>query len=157
MADTDNWANQEGYICNGNIIGFCELGTAAVAGEPVGFGTAASNKIVVNLYSGAANAVGVTLKGGVTGDKVPVVFYGVVKMVAYSTCTVGGAVINSATAGTTITYGNVMPLTASDTTDDQGFFLAAINGTGTAHVLGMALQAGTTLGDELLVLVGGMR
>jgi len=94
------------------------------------------------------------MKGGGTGDKVPAVFYGVVKMVAYSTVTAPGEyVINSKTDGTTITYGNVMPLTAVNTTA-QGMYLCHVNGTGTAHVLGMALQAATTVGDELLVLIG---
>jgi len=51
MADTDNWSSQEGYICQGNVINFVELGTACVAGEPLGFGTPAENKIVMNLYS----------------------------------------------------------------------------------------------------------
>jgi len=109
----------------------------------------------MTAYALAGDSVGVTMKGGVTGDKIPVVFYGVVKMVGYSTCTVGGALINSKTAGTTITYGNVMPLTAANT--EAGMDLANVNGTGTAHILGMALQNATTLGDELLVLVGGMR
>ena len=154
MVDTDNWDTQEGYICQGNVIGFVELGNTVVAGEPVGFGTPATNKVVMNLYSGEANSVGVSLKGGVAGDKIPVVFYGVVKMVAYSTVTVGAAVINSATAGTTITYGNVTPLTATDT-GNLVDVLVSNNGTGTAFILGLALQAGTTLGDELLVLVGG--
>lgn len=156
MVDTDNWETQEGYICQGAVIGFCELGAAVVAGEPVAFGTGAQNKIVMTAYALAGDSVGVTLKGGVTGDKVPVVFYGVVKMVGYSTCTVGGALINSATAGTTITYGNVMPLTAT-ATGNLVDVLCENNGTGTAHILGMALQNATTLGDELLVLVGGMR
>ena len=155
MVIVDNWETQEGYISQGQVIGFCELGVAIVAGEPVAFGTGAQNKIVMTLYADPGDSVGVALKGGAAGDKVPVVFYGVVKMVGYSTCTVGGAVINSGTAGTTVTYGNVTPLTAANT--EAGMDLAAVNGTGTAHILGMCLQAGTTLGDELLILVGGMR
>lgn len=151
MADTDNWSSQEGYICQGNVINFVELGTAVVAGEPLGFGTPAANKIVMNLYTGEANGVGVALKGGSTGDKVPVCFYGVVKMVAYSTCTVGGFVSASGTPGTTITYGNVTPLTAATASAVQW---ARVTGTGTAFILGQCLQAGTTLGDELLVLIG---
>lgn len=151
MAIVDNWDSQEGYICNGAVIDFVTLETACVAGEPLAFGTAASNKIVMKLHANAADSSAVALKGGVTGDVVPAVFYGVVKMVAYSVCTVGGFVTNSKTAGTTITYGNVHPLTAQ--TPGQNV-LARICGTGTAFLLGQCLQAGTTVGDELLVLIG---
>jgi len=152
MVDTDNWDSEEGYICNGAVINFVELSTAVVAGEPLAFGTAAANKIVMKKYALSADSIAVALKGGGTGDKIPACFYGVVKMVGYSTCTVGGFVINSKTAGTTITYGNVMPLTAANT--EAGMDLAHVNGSGTGFVLGQCLQAATTLGDELLVLIG---
>jgi len=152
MAIVDNWDTEEGYICQGSIIDFVTLETACVAGEPLAFGTGASNKIVMKLRAASADSSAVALKGGVTGDKIPAVFYGVVKMVAYSVCTVGGFVINSKTGGTTITYGNVMPLTAETT--EAGMNLARVNGTGTAFLLGQCLQAGTTTGDELLVLIG---
>lgn len=156
MVDTDNWETQEGYICQGSVIGFVELGTVIVAGDILTWGTPAQNKIVMNgaiAGGNEASGVAVAMKGGVSGDKIPAVFFGVCKMVAYSTCTVGGAVISPATAGTTITYGNVCPLTAANT--EAGMDLAGVNGSGTAFILGMALQAGTTIGDELLVLIGG--
>lgn len=151
MAVIDQWDSQEGYISQGQVIGFVELGTACVAGEPLGFGTPAANKIVMNLYSGEANGVGVALKGGVTGDKIPVCFYGVCKMLAYSTCTVGGFVCSAGTAGTTITFGGVTPITAATASAVQW---ARVTGTGTAFILGQCLQAGTTAGNELLVLIG---
>lgn len=153
---TDNWDSQEGYISQGSVIGYVELGTAIVAGDNLTWGTAAANKVVLSSATAGgdeASGVAVAMKGGVTGDKIPAVFFGVVKMVSYSTCTVGGAVISPATAGTTITYGNVCPLTAANT--EAGMDLAGVNGSGTAFILGMALQAATTLGDELLVLIGG--
>ena len=154
MVGLDNWETQEGYICQGNVIGFIELGTAVVAGEALQFDTPLAQKVIMKSKVDAAGACAVALKGGGTGDKIPACFYGVVKMVAYSTITNPGEyVINSKTEGTTITYGNVMPLTAVDTTA-QGLYLCHVNGTGTAHVLGMALQAGTTVGDELLILIG---
>ena len=151
MVGLDNWPAQEGYISQGSVIGFVELGTAVVAGEPLGFGTPASGKIVMNLYTGEANGVAVSLKGGSTGDRIPACFYGVVKMVAYSTCTVGGFVSASGTPGTTVTYGNVTPITAGTASTVQW---ARVTGSGTAFILGQCLQAGTTLGDELLVLIG---
>lgn len=157
MATVDQWDSQEGYISQGQVIGFVELGTAAVAGEPLGFGTPAANKIVMDLYTGEANGVGVCLKSGGTGDKVPVCFYGVCKMLAFSVCTVGGFVISAGTPGTTITYGAVTPLTAEAGTTVytmQGMQLARNNGTGTAFLLGQCLQAGTTVGNQLLVLIG---
>jgi len=154
MAIVDNWGTQEGYLSQGQVIGFVELGTAIVAGDPLAWDTAAVNKVVMKKYAASADSCAVAMKGGGTGDKIPAVFYGVVKMAAYSTCTVGGAVINSKTAGTTVTYGNVMPLTALNTGTAEPY-LCSNNGTGTAYILGMAIQAGTTLGDELLVLIGG--
>ncbi len=153
MATVDNWDTEEGYITQGNIIGFVELETAVVAGEPLTWGTAAANKIVMKLYTAEADSCAVALKGGSTGDKIPACFSGVVKMCAFSVCTVGGFVINAGTAGTTITYGMVTPLTAVATTA-QGLYLARVQGTGTAFVLGQCLQAGTTVGNELLVLIG---
>jgi len=156
MVDTDNWDSQEGYISQGQVIGFVTLGTSVVAGDWLTWGTAAANQIVMDAATpktAEANGVAMALKGGVTGDKIPACFYGVCKCVAYSTCTVGGFVTNPATAGTTITFGNVNPLTATDTGRDAED-LARMNGSGTAFLIGQCLQAGTTIGDELLVLVG---
>lgn len=152
MVDTDNWDTEEGYLCQGSVINFVTLETAVVAGDPLAWGTPLANKIVMKKYAASADSCAVALKGGVTGEKIPACFAGVVKMVGYSTCTVGGMVINSKTAGTTITYGNVMPLTAVNT--EAGMDLAQVNGSGTAFLLGQCLQAATTLGDELLVLIG---
>lgn len=155
---TDNWAKEEGYICQGATIGFVELGTAAVAGECLTFGTSAANKIVMNIWSAGMDSVGVALKGGVTGDKIPVVFHGVMKMVGHVTMDAGSIVGNSITAGTTITYGNVIPATTINTANSAEILARRSNGaTGTAWTLGMALQAVATAGDEILVLVGGSR
>ena len=157
MATVDQWETQEGYICQGNVIGFVELGAAAVAGEALQWTTPVANKIVMIKKALAADSCAVALKGGGTGVKIPAVFYGVVKMCAHSTITVGDPVINSKTEGLTVTYGNVTPLTAEATTCNHGFYLKHNNGTGTAYILGLALQAATTIGNELLVLVGGFR
>lgn len=158
------WDKEEGYICQGSVIGFCELGSAVVAGECVMFGTSAANKVVVNIWTAGFEAVGVSLKGGVTGEKIPVCFYGVVKMVGHVTMDAGSIVGNSATAGTTITYGNVIPATtvAGGTTVITAYIADIIarrsmGATGTAWTLGMALQVVATAGDEILVLVGGAR
>jgi hypothetical protein len=153
---TDFWDTQEGYICEGQILGFVTLGTAAVAGDVVTFGTVAANAVVMDL-AGTANGDGcaVAMKSGVTGDQIPVVFNGVMKMVAHITCTVGDVVINCATAGTTITYGQVQPLTAINTANHaQIIALKSCNGTGTAYNLGMALQTSGANGDEILVMIG---
>lgn len=153
---TDMWDSEEGYICAGQTIGFCELGTAAVAGECITWGTSAANKIVVKKTAATLDSIGISLKGGVTGDKVPVVFYGVVKLVAHQTVTVGQIVGASVTAGTTVTYGNVVPIPNLATGTAVPLFVGD-NGTGTAFRLGMALQDGAAPGDEILVLVGGLR
>ena len=153
---TDMWDSEEGYIALGTDIGFCTLGSAVVAGECVKFGTSVANQIVVAKWTASGDSIGVAKKGGVTGDVIPVVFYGIVKLVAAQTVTVGQCLQNAATAGTTITWGNCVPIanlstgTAAPTQCNQ-------NGTGTAHLLGLALQDGATPGDEILVLVGGAR
>jgi len=153
---TDMWDSEEGYICQGQTIGFVELGTAAVAGECMAWGTSAANKIVMKKTADTLDAVGISLKGGVTGDQVPVVMYGVVKLVAHQTVTVGQIVGASVTAGTTITYGNVVPVPNLATGTAAPLFVGD-NGTGAAFRLGMALQDGAAPGDEILVLVGGLR
>lgn len=156
MANVDYWDTQEGYICQGTDIGFCTLGTACVAGECVTFGTSAANQIVVNQWAAFADSVGVAMKGGVTGDVIPVVFYGVVKMNCHAAVTVGQCVSNAGTAGTTVTYGNVIPI-AINTGGTSDVLFALVNATGTQHILGLALQNAGNVGDDILVLIGGQR
>ena len=112
----------------------------------------------MNLWNIGFDSVGVALKGGVTGDKVPVVFHGVLKMVGHVTMDAGSIVGNSQTVGTTITYGNVCVATTINTANSAEIEnRRLLNGTGTAWTLGMALQATAAAGDEILVLVGGSR
>ena len=151
---TDMWDTQEGYICQGQILGFVELGTAVVAGEPLTWGTSAANKVVMNAGGAAdGDSPAVAMKGGVTGDQIPAVFYGVMKMVAHVTVTVGQIVEACATAGTTITYGQVQPI-PNLTTGTAAPVFVGDNGTGTRFKLGMAIQGGAAPGDEILVLIG---
>ena len=152
----DMWDSEEGYICQGTDIGFVTLETAVVAGECVTWGTSAANKIVMKKWAAVGDSVGVAKKGGVTGDIVPVVFYGVVKLVAAQTVTVGQTVRSAATAGTTITWGNCVPI-ANLSTGNAVPLAANENGTGTFFKLGLALQDGAAPGDEILVLIGGSR
>jgi hypothetical protein len=152
----DMWDSEEGYIAQGTDIGFCTLGSAVVAGDCVKFGTSAANQIVVTKWAAVADSVGIAKKGGVTGDTIPVIFYGVVKLVAAQTVTVGSCVQSAATAGTTVTFGNcVMIGINTGGTSDVAYILN--NATGTKHILGLALQDGATPGDEILVLIGGQR
>jgi hypothetical protein len=108
------------------------------------------------MNAGAAadgDSPAVAMKSGVTGDQIPAVFYGVMKMVAHITVTVGSIVEACATAGTTITYGQVQPIPALNTGTAAPVFVGD-NSTGTRFKLGMALQDGAVPGDEMLVLVG---
>jgi len=169
MTQVDNWDQEEGYVSAGLQIAFCELGATVVAGDLVGFGSAAANKVVMTLWSAVGDAVGVAIKGGVSGDRIPVAFYGVVKLAnaVGGQLTVGACVIGAATnvsvtnsSGIVMTYGYVTALTgyASATTNvtyAAGFYLHANNGTGTCYRIGMALQTAATQGDEFLCLVGG--
>jgi len=153
MVDTDNWDSEEGYICNGAVINFVELSTAVVAGEPLAFGTAAANKIVMKKYALSADSIAVALKGGVTGDKIPACFYGVVKMYSGSTITAGNMVCNDASGR----FLNTLPELANVTAGVLGY--ASMFRGGTLYRLGLALQngQGATTGCELLVLIGGLR
>ena len=156
MVQLDMWDSEEGYICQGTDIGFCTLGSAVVAGDCVKFGTSAANQIVLSKWTALGDSVGIAKKGGVTGDIIPVVFYGVVKLCANQIVTVGSCVRSAATAGTTVTYGNCVAIGINTgATSDVAYTLN--NATGTMHILGLALQDAATAGDEILVLIGGAR
>jgi len=145
----DLYPDEEGYICDGNVIAFCKLAGTTALHEGVKFGTTDASGVISVLAGtafGDCNAV--ALKAGVTGEFVPVCFYGVVKMLAGDTLTAGDIL----KSGTTAQY--VLPI---DTfTHDQFSLWRGLCGetTGTIFRLGMALQEGAVYGDDLLVLIG---
>ncbi len=143
MVNTDNWDSQEGLIADGLVVGFCRAGAAIAAGDAVTFGTAAANQVNVITAHAAATVgkgIGVALKAASTGDILPVIYFGVVKMTAGETIVIGDILISGLAAG------QVFGVGASNS--------LLLNTAGTQYVLGIAIQEATTIGDELLVLVG---
>ena len=145
---TDLYPDEEGYISDGAVIGFCKLVDSVELHAAVALG-ATSVSGVVSIVTGAADgdSYAVALKAGVTDDFIPVCFHGIVKMVVGDTMTIGGDIVmNDANA----TY--VLPIRAM--TEDEIIKWRGICGTGTYIRLGMLMQNGAASGDEALVFIG---
>ena len=146
---TDLYPDEEGYICDGNVVAFCKCAAAVPLHSAVQFGTTAvSGAITVLAGAADGDSNGISLKAGASGDFIPVCFYGVVKMIAGDTFTAGDLLKSDASA----TY--VLPI---DTFIHDEFSLwRGVCGetTGTIFRLGMALQQGAASGDEVLMIVG---
>ena len=144
---TDLYPSEEGYISDGNVIGYCKATATLELHESVFIhGTAVSGIISVAPTAADGDACAITLKAAVTGDYVPVCFFGVVKLRAAAAIDEGDQV-KSDSLGTYI-----LPIDDRDST--AATELRGMNYTGTIIRLGVALQAGASSGDELLVLVG---
>jgi len=141
---TDYWPSEKGLIVPGFEIGFCYCNGTIAEGQCVKMGTPASGRFAVNTAAASGDGIGVALKAGESTAYIPVCFYGVCKMDAYSSTaiTAGDFVINSAEAGV---------LTLPD--DKSGIGNLKLYG-GNSYVLGMALQTSAADGDNILVLVG---
>lgn len=145
---TDLYPDEEGYISDGAVIGFCKLVNSVALHAAVKMGTTSVSG-VVSIVTGASDgdSYGVALKAGVTDDFIPVCFHGIVKMMVGDTMTVAGdLVMNDAKA----TY--VLPIRAM--TEDEILKWRGLNGTGTYIRLGMLMQNGAASGDEALVFIG---
>lgn len=144
---TDLYPSEEGYITDGNVIGFCKVQAAIELHESVFIhGTAVSGTISVAPAAGDGDGIAIALREGAAGDYIPVCFHGVVKLIAGDTLTGGDQLINDALG----TYVLPMP----NTTATNATIFRGINYTGVRVRLGVALQNGAASGDELLVLVG---
>ena len=144
---TDLYPSEEGYISDGNVIGYCKA-TATIALHSSVFihGTAVSGEISVAPTAADGDGIAVALKAAATGDRIPVCFFGVVKMMAAAAIDESDQV-KSDSLGTYI-----IPIADRDST--AATLLRGLNYTGTVQRLGVALQAGASSGDELLVLIG---
>ncbi len=147
---TDYWPEKDGYISDGLVVGYCKAAGSITLHTAVKISASAASCLTVD-EAGYQEGVGVALLSADTNDFIPVCFYGVVKMKADTAAAI--SVMQTVVSGTTAADITRMPVVA-DTADNN---YAANNGTGTLHKLGMALQAGTTDADELLVLIGGAR
>ena len=143
---TDYWPQEEGYIVEGSPVLMCK--TAGTCTEMACMKIQAGGAGYVQTVPSAAagDSIGVALRAcTVTGAYVPVAFGGVVKMLADSTIVVQQPLF-SAGSDTSKVIG--MDVALNMGSNDLYFNIA-----GTAWLLGMALQAGITDGDEILVLL----
>ena len=144
---TDLYPDEEGYISDGSVIGFCKAGGTITLHQGVFIGaTAVSGAVSVIAGSADGDSIAVALKAAATNDMIPVCFHGIVKMIVGDTCTAGDIVMGSATAD------EVLPLVAL--TSDQVDLLRGVSATGTYIRLGLLLQAGAAADDEALVFIG---
>ena len=143
---TDLYPEEEGYISDGTVIGFCKAAGSIALHSGVFLGaTAVSGAVSVVAGSADGDSIAVALKAADTNDTIPVCFHGIVKMVIGDTMTAGDIVKNDASA----TY--VLPLVY---TVDDILKLRGLNGTGTVIRLGLLMQDGAASGDEALVFIG---
>lgn len=141
---TDWYPTQEGRIADGLTIN-CIVGATAVAElDIVKHGVSASGQITVIPATAIADGWGVALRAGAVGDPVPVLVYGLVKLVNGTVAAVeqGQVVINS--ANSYIQSCEDSPLVEADLMPCGGLSI----------VLGMLMQTTTAISDEVLVLVG---
>jgi len=142
----DKWPDEEGYIMEGECVGFAEAGAATTEGRGVKFGTAATGKVVVTVAAAIGDSFGVACKAVDSGKKLPVAVGGIYKMVSTGTFAVGEFVMGGAA-------GRAQIGDATANTSNLQIFKAA--GSAGSYVLGLALQTATTEGDEVLVLLKG--
>ena len=146
---TDLYPDEEGYIADGSVIGFCKATAAIPLHSAIKLNASAVSGLI-SVTAGAADgdSLGIALKEASAGDFIPVCWYGVVKMVGGAALNEGDMVRNDASA----TY--VIPI---DTlTHDEFELWRGVSGgaTSTAWRLGMCLQEAASSGDEFLLLVG---
>lgn len=142
---TDYWPQEEGYIVEGSPVVMCKasgtIGEMAVVKIEAG----GAGYIQVDHSAAFADATGVALRAcTVTGQMIPCAFGGVVKMLADSTIVVQQPVIAQGS--------NTAKVVGYDVALNVGSNDLYFN-SGTAWLLGYALQAGVTDGDEILVLL----
>jgi len=147
MVAADYFPNKDGYICDGQVIGFCYADDVTMAaGSFVKPGTTQAGYVGVAVCDVAGDAIGMCLRApAAIGDTVPVAFSGIVKTIASGTIVIGDLVLSSTTTVNTITRAY-----QEQANSNQYMFNA-----GTRRFLGTALQSNTALtADEILVMLG---
>jgi len=137
----DFWPQEEGYIVEGAPVMMCVAGAAIEEMACVKLSATTAGQVTVITNAAWGDSMGVALRSAATGQRVPVAFEGVVKLIANATIALGEMVVNAAAKSC---YVVDAPVSADVMKGD----------TGSAYVLGTALQAATTHGDEILVLLG---
>jgi hypothetical protein len=138
----DKWTYQEGVITKGLVCGFATAGSAIVEGDFVKCGTSANNQVVVIPATNAAGTIGdgwgYAVKAAGTGESLPVVITGIVKVTSNETLLIGELVLSES---------------ATDVAGIGTSVSMYFNG-GTQHILGTILQATETPGTECLMILG---
>lgn len=143
---TDLYPDEEGYISDGTIVGFCKAAGSITLHGAVALGSTGVSSYISVVAAGVATGVGIALKAADTNDYIPVAFKGIVKQtVGAGTFSVGAPVVASGT-----TAGVVEKLLVGFTTAME-YTNVIPGGTTNLYRLGFALQAGTTAGDEALI------
>lgn len=148
---TDLYPDEEGYIDAGLKIGFCKAaGSITLHGAVTIPATAVTSYISVTA-AGVGTGVGIALEAANTNDYIPVVFQGIVKQ------TVGTATFAALkpvqSSGTTAAVVELITSGSGGEYYNMGYSDAT---TITWWRLGWSLQAGTTAGDECLIMVDAL-
>ncbi len=153
---TDLYPDEEGYIGDGLIIGFAKAaGSITLHGAVAIPATGVSSYVSVTAAT-YRTGIGIALRAADTNDYIPIVLYGIVKQTVGAATFIAGKIVTSATTAGTV---DQMPSLAAATLADLSNNLASWNGIGNGGTtalnrLGLALQPGTTAGDEALIAVG---
>ena len=92
---TDLYPDEEGMILDGLTIGFAYAAGSITLNQCVALdSTAVSGVVSVVAGSSDGDSVGVALKTAVTGDRLPVLLFGMMKLYAGDTITSGDIVQN---------------------------------------------------------------
>ena len=145
MVGTDYWPQEEGYIVEGSPVMLCVSAGTIAEMACVKLSTTTAGCVTVAATAAAGDSLGVALRAvTITGQMVPVAFKGAVKMLVGGTLALGVPVMsnggtdpNTSEVINTVTSANIV-----------------LGDTGTSRILGLALHAGATLADEILVLLG---
>jgi len=146
---TDLYPDEEGYIGDGLVIGFAKAaGSITLHGAVAIPATGVSSYVSVTAAT-YRTGIGIALRAADTNDYIPVVLYGIVKQWTGAAPFAAGKLVTSAT---TAGYVDVMP--AANATTMLEWNGLGNGGTTALNRLGLALQPGTTAGDEALIAIG---
>ena len=150
---TDLYPDEEGYISDGTIVGFCKAAAAITLHGAVKLGLTAVSSYISVIPATVGAGYGIALRAADTNDYIPVAFKGIVKQIVGTGTFVAGApvVASGTTAGVVEKQG---PLNGTTMLE---YVNLGFGGTTNLYRLGYALQAGTTAGDEVLVMLAGLQ
>jgi hypothetical protein len=148
---TDYYPSEEGYIDDGQIVGFCKAGGSITLHGAVTMGNTSVSGYLSVVAAGVATGIGIALKAADTNDYIPVAFQGIVKQ---TTGTATFSVMDPVhSSGTTAGVVELIVATSGSEYDNMAYTDATTTG---FLRLGYALQAGTTAADEVLIMLSGL-